>query len=305
MQNNRKTTQQQIGNTVIDYMVTHPGPAHRDELLAIAMLLALNGEPLSVYRRNPTETELAAPQVAVIDCGGMHDPKVLNFDHHQYPGGDCSFLLVMKALGHHDVAAELFPWYGLTNDFDVLGPHATLKKLGVSSDTAGALRSPFEEGVLRLFGQMEEVEPWLLELLTQIGRGIINKIFNLLFRMRELEESASILTVHGVRGILSTIERDPSLGLNSYRTGNYPDAAFSICPDYRGSGYILYRFDNDEHIDFRLLMDDDRISFAHKGGFVAKTKEREPIESLLNLIEKSIVVIRPNTFSAERNGSIT
>lgn len=273
----------------ISYIITHPGSAHRDELLAVAVLLANHGKPLPIYRRNPTEAELADPQIAIMDCGNQHDPELMNFDHHQYQGGDCAFRLVMKHLGYHDVATELFPWYETTNDFDVLGPYATQKILGVGPDTVAALKSPLEEGILRLFGQMEVVESWLVKLLTQIGRGIIDKIFNLRFRMRELNEFASIITVQGVKGIFSTIENDPSLALNSFRMQTCPDATFSICPDDRGPGHILYRFDDDERIDFSRLAGDERIAFAHKGGFVAKTRERAVLDELAEIIGISVV----------------
>jgi hypothetical protein len=274
----------------VNYIVTHPGPAHRDELLAIAVLLAHYGNPVPVYRREPSEEELLNKSVAVIDCGGVHDPELSNFDHHQYEGGDCSLHLVMKHIGYHDYAAELFPWYAVTNDFDVRGPLEALKSLDVSQGAVAALRSPVEVCLLRLCGRMVEVDAWLLEILMQLGRDILGKANAMRNRFSKLDRTASIVTVNGVKGIISTIEPDPSFALSVYRTHICPDAAFSICPDDRGPGHVLYRFDDNKRFDLSVLANDSRIAFAHKGGFVAKTKVREPVERLLNMISKSIVV---------------
>lgn len=267
-------------------IITHPGAAHRDELLAIGTLLAHNGAVVPVFRREPSEAELADPLVAVIDCGGRHDPGLLNFDHHQCQGGDCSFRLVMKYLGLHDCASEVLSWYDISNDFDVLGPNAALKKAGVSREAA-ALRSPLEGCLLRLFGKMTEVEQWFLELLLVAGIEIIDATDAMNNRIGELEKEALVVTVAGIRGIVSPIEMDPSFGLAVFRSRHCPDAAFSVCPDDRGAGHVLYRFDDDERIDFSALAGDARIAFAHKGGFVAKTRQRESLDSLLELVAKA------------------
>lgn len=270
-------------------IITHPGTAHRDEVLAIAVLLAHHGKTVPVCRREPNEAELADPSVLVIDCGGRHAPALSNFDHHHYEGGDCAFHLVMKHLGHHEYATEIFPWYNVTNNFDVHGPHVALKSLGIRQEVAAALRSPLEGVLLRLFSRQAEVEPWLLELLMRTGNEILGKTGALSNRMRELELSAQIVSVKGVEGIASVIESDPCIGLSVFRTRHAPDAAFSICPDDRGPGNVLYRFDDDPRIDFSVLDNDPRISFAHRGGFIAKTGKRESIEELLDLVERGIV----------------
>ncbi|RME27279.1 MAG: hypothetical protein D6806_04870, partial [Deltaproteobacteria bacterium] len=69
-------------------IVTHGGQAHHDELLAVALALGRFG-PLPVERRDPTGEELDDPRVMVIDIGRRHEPRLLDFDHHQWkPDGE-------------------------------------------------------------------------------------------------------------------------------------------------------------------------------------------------------------------------
>ena len=68
---------------MVHTIVTHPGGAHKDDLLAVCVLAALHGCP--IVRREPTPEELDDPQVAVVDIGGIHDPARSNFDHHHFP----------------------------------------------------------------------------------------------------------------------------------------------------------------------------------------------------------------------------
>jgi uncharacterized UPF0160 family protein len=67
------------------YAVTHGGVGHADDMMAAAIILTFEiiRSPSCIYRRNPTEAELASPDVLVFDTGGQFDPEIGNFDHHQ------------------------------------------------------------------------------------------------------------------------------------------------------------------------------------------------------------------------------
>ena len=64
----------------IKTIVTHPGGAHKDDFLACSLLVARHGVP--IFRRDPSEEELADPTIAVVDVGHFHEPEKNNFDHH-------------------------------------------------------------------------------------------------------------------------------------------------------------------------------------------------------------------------------
>ena len=85
-------------------IVTHPGGAHKDDFLACAVLLSKF--PVSIFRRDPTEDELADPQIAVVDVGHRHEPDLNNFDHHQFPREmepTCSLSLVLQKMGIYQI----------------------------------------------------------------------------------------------------------------------------------------------------------------------------------------------------------
>src|SRR3990172_8867726 len=97
-------------------IVTHPGEAHRDELLAVAVVLGLN-RWLPVERRDATQVDLQDPAVIVLDQGGRHDPALSDFDHHQLGRDEpaaCTLTLLLGHLGLLATAHELWPWLSWT-----------------------------------------------------------------------------------------------------------------------------------------------------------------------------------------------
>ena len=46
-------------------ILTHPGSAHKDDFLACCLLVARHGVP--VWRRDPTDEDLADPRIVVVD----------------------------------------------------------------------------------------------------------------------------------------------------------------------------------------------------------------------------------------------
>ena len=64
-------------------IITHGGPAHRDELLSVAIVMATEEGIECVCRREPSKAELGDPEILVLDVGGQHSPAMNNFDHHQ------------------------------------------------------------------------------------------------------------------------------------------------------------------------------------------------------------------------------
>jgi len=80
-----------------------------------------------------------------------------------------------------------------------------------------------------------------------------------------------------------------SAGLEEFRRldGNPPDIVISL--DRRGKGWRLFRYEG-APVDFSLISDCPEVTFAHKGGFMAKTKERLGIEDLIALVSNAVIV---------------
>lgn len=66
-------------------VITHDTSFHADEVVAVAMLKKAGFDVDLIRTRNPEilNASIADPAVAVIDVGGVYDPAMLNFDHHQ------------------------------------------------------------------------------------------------------------------------------------------------------------------------------------------------------------------------------
>ena len=126
-------------------ILTHPGGAHKDDLLAVCVLAATSGAP--VVRRTPTPEELDDPGVAVVDIGGVHDPERSNYDHHHFPREHpptCALSLVLQDLGLYADALLFCPWLEPAEWFDSRGPKKTAAFLGVPRKAIAQLHSPID-----------------------------------------------------------------------------------------------------------------------------------------------------------------
>jgi hypothetical protein len=80
---------------------------------------------------------------------------------------------------------------------------------------------------------------------------------------------------------------DPVFALSAYVDEVHPNAVVTVTNDDRGDGLCLFRLNDSPKIDFSLIENDERVLFAHKNGFVAKTHEKISDEEVIDLIEKS------------------
>ncbi len=265
-------------------IITHPGQAHRDELLGVMFALAVNPQ-LSVYRVQPTQANLDDPRVVVIDVGGKYDTALLNFDHHQFPRDadpTCALTLVLERLNLLAAAKKAFAWLEFTEVLDSRGPVAAAKFLGTSVDKFMTTLSPVEASVLRLFEQAGDRgiapgEP-LHTLLVQMGVEKLSYVKRFGERIVTLSRNAKLLTVDSGDGkVLEVVDvrfidrnDDPTLGLESWVKDNVPAAAVTITQDDRGDGLTVFRRNDHPRIDFSVLEGKVGTVFAHKNGFVAK-----------------------------------
>ena len=85
-------------------------------------------------------------------------------------------------------------------------------------------------------------------------------------------------------------ETRESVGLAEFRRldKNPPDIVISL--DRMGNGWRLFRHDGTP-VNFSLISDRPEIAFAHKSGFMAKTKEHLSIEDLIVLVSKAVTVV--------------
>jgi hypothetical protein len=282
----------------ISLILTHPGGAHKDELLACSLLAAVHRAP--IVRREPTEADLADPTIAVVDVGGEHAPERHNFDHHQFPADHppvCALSLVLQHLGVYEDARQFCDWLEPAEWFDTRGPNTTAQWLGVDRSTMNKLSSPIDVTILRRFAKTKRLEPGepLWEILSYIGEDLLEYLRELRNRLDFVAQNAVIWNVgdHEVLFLprIDPIPDEPSAGIGRYleSIGKSSSIAALIYPDRRGGGYGLSRHNDDPRYDFTRIDQEPDVHFAHTRGFVAKTSASEigRVRELLGLAKVS------------------
>jgi hypothetical protein len=83
-------------------------------------------------------------------------------------------------------------------------------------------------------------------------------------------------------------ETRESFGLEEFRRLDESPPDIVISFDRRNDGWRLFRYDGTP-VDFSLISNCPEIEFAHKSGFLAKTKEHLSIDALITLISKAVI----------------
>jgi len=286
---------------MLRFILTHPGGAHKDELLAVAVLIAEHGVP--VVRREPSPEEIDDPAVAVVDVGGVHDPERSNFDHHHFPREHpptCALSLVLEHLGRYEDALHFCDWLQTAEWFDSRGPGKTAKFLGVPRRAISQLHSPIDTTVLRRFAARSELAPGepLYEVLRFIGEDLLEYLRVARDRQDFVASRAERWTLRDGEAPLEAvylprtdpIADEPRIAVATYVRGEELEAttAAIVYPDRRGEGYGISRYEDHPALDFSRVGDQADVHFAHKSGFMCKTSATDP-ERLRELIHAAFV----------------
>ncbi len=269
-------------------ILTHPGGAHKDEFLACCVLLARHAVP--VERREPTEADLASPEVCVVDVGHRHEPDLHNFDHHQFSRDlppTCALSLVLQHFGLYADAREFCDWLETAEWFDCRGPVDTARWLGMERGTLAKLNSPVDLALLRRFGGASRLAPGnpVWEVMRMIGEDLLAHIASSRARLDQLQRHTLRweLEIGGAPAVVVFLPRGEAAGdeignsLDRYieRQPWATEVVGSVYPDRRSGGYGLGRFRDNPRLDFTRIAKEPDVHFAHARGFVAKTSASE------------------------------
>ena len=260
-------------------IITHPGGAHFDEVAAISLILAVHTNTVFVIeRRDVAQAELDDPNVWVVDTGNRHEPDKRNFDHHQDTDCPASFVLVSKYLGLLETMS-IMPWWQFKDSIDRIGPGRSSIKYNAGDDLVN--RNPVETWLKARFASDPNAT---LPLLKDLGTHMIENA-RILKKQIDFWKTSSRLLIAGVPAMIG--ETRELAGLEEFRRldENPPDIVISL--DRIDNGWRLYRYDG-APVDFSLISDCPEIAFAHKNGFMAKTKENLAIDALISLVGKAI-----------------
>jgi hypothetical protein len=281
---------------VVHTILTHPGGAHKDEVLAVCVLVAKFGAP--VVRGEPSPEQLDDPGVAVVDIGGVHDPARMNFDHHHFPREHpptCALSLVLDHLGLYQDALRFCDWLEPAEWFDSRGPTKTAAWLEVPRRAISQLNSPIDMTLLRRFAASTRLAPDdpLYVFMRFIGEDLLEHLRLVRARLDFVAAHVQRWTIETDTGRLEalflprteTLADEPSAAVNAYirAEGLERDIAAIAYPDRRGGGYGLGRYEDHPRLDFSRVDGEADVHFAHKSGFMCKTTATEP-ERLRELI---------------------
>lgn len=288
-------------------IVTHPGGAHKDDLLAVCVLAALHGCP--IVRRDPTPEDLADPGVAVVDIGGVHDPARSNFDHHHFSREHpptCALSLVLDHLGLYQDALQFCDWLETAEWFDSRGPKKTGEWLGVPRRAISQLNSPIDMTLLRRFAQATRLEPTdpLYVVMKMVGDDLLEYLRVARERLDFIEQRVERWSIPCGEGVVETlvllrsesVPDEPSGMLGSYIRAKKLDSVIAaiVYPDRRGEGYGIGRYEDHPSLDFSRVEGEPDVHFAHKSGFMCKTSASDP-DRLRQLITLAVQRTRAET----------
>lgn len=270
-------------------IIVHGGAAHLDDYMAACLAWAYavwKGDLSSFYddtfkgveRRDPTPEDLADPSTWVLDVGGEISDERHNWDHHQLPRGtkSCAMTLLADFLGIRSIIGKIFQWFEVRGEVDSCGPFATAKAMGMEWSEVSKFMGPFEELALEEFKN----DP------TAAVRALAQKVLRALVaydRVGPLVKSG--LTGQGIY-VVDFTAADPD-DVRVVEAAFTKDNGVSIFHDDRGNGLTLLRMCDDPIIDFSRCEGDEDVVFAHKGGFICKTVNKN-IDAAMRLIAKAV-----------------
>ena len=269
---------------MIKTIITHPGGAHKDDFLACSVLLSTH--PVSIFRRDPTEQELEDPEVAVVDIGHQHDPKLNNFDHHQLPRDHeptCALSLVLQKFEIYEDTKEFCSWLETTEWFDCRGPHDTAEWLGVGREAMAKLNSPLDVTMFQAFARQKEHHPGepVWEVMKMMGTDLVQYVTGLRGRINQvakieefwdLGQGEDMIKVAFVPRTEPEVEEaSGGLAWRIKELGLEEDVVAMVYPDSRGEGYGMRRYNDSPVVDFSKLSEEPEVHFTHNRGFIAKT----------------------------------
>jgi len=281
----------------VELIVTHPGSAHKDDLLACSALLAFHKVPIE--RRDPTPEDLENPSTVVVDIGHEHDPEKRNFDHHQFPRDHtpiCALSLVLQNLGVYEDAQRFYDWLETAEWLDCRGPKDTAEFLGVHPEIFGQLNSPIDHTLLRRFGLSQRIEPGqpIWEIMKLVGEDMLDYLKAIRERINFVGNHAEQWEIKNSNGSFKVVylprteplPAEPSMGIVRYveEQGLGGEVIGLVYPDRRGQGYGLSRYKDHPSLDFTQIEVEVDVHFAHKKGFVAKSSATE-IDRLKELLQ--------------------
>lgn len=270
---------------------THGGSAHRDDFLACAVVLAMEGPGWTIRRDVTYSSAKADASDIVIDVGRVYAPELRRFDHHQDIALPCSLVMVLKHYGLLDAAYTWYPWLELTDIIDTSGPAAACSWMHVPSQVLARTRSPVETAILSMFEAQKEIKEGdvLFSVLVGIGRNIVDGLAFRRERLALLKQRAVVEWRDGKAFAIYFLDDvpKPETSMSTFRYECAGGAVAGVVREAGQRGWRLFRFGTAHNVDFRRLEVEPDVSFVHASGFMAIARAECSATRLRDLVHRA------------------
>jgi len=106
---------------MVKRIVTHREPRHFDDFIAVSLLKMSYTDAVveTVHPQQVPEVYYQDKEVCLVDVGGRYEPELLNFDHHQDLGLNCSLILVLKHMYGLSVMSKVLRFIDVADRYGV------------------------------------------------------------------------------------------------------------------------------------------------------------------------------------------
>jgi hypothetical protein len=268
-------------NTNSPKIFVHAGAAHMDEITAVALLWLLRPELIGTIptRVNALPQDFRLGIDWALDIGMEFAPTNNIFDHHQTgaPADHCAASLLLSTLDpeffeflDRDPFPGTLSWFKVLRLVDTGGPFKFKKDHGaLHGDVLGPVLTAMFEGpieernhaVKRLFHLMEG---WRKKFEDQ--KAVDEEARKIPLQFMDVDGlNVAILDTNNPK-FISSLERQ----LN----WEAQNPAVVIFQDDRGEGLAMLRRGDHPRVNFAKIEASPHVSFAHKNGFICKTRSR-------------------------------
>lgn len=277
-------------------IITHPGVAHFDDLLSVALVIAKIKDIEKVERREPNPEEINNPDIWKLDIGGDYNPELKLFDHHQEDlrREDCTFSLLLKEWELWEDAVEVYPELKACLIRDISGTDGLKNYFNISTKAISLLYSHIERVILKRFQRKNSIEnkSFDFSLLQMIGYEFFRGIESYKKLKDTLKNKVQIELIDDIP-FIKCLELKPSQLLtrlmNQLRKDLSIQGGVLVYINEWDNNKISLRRTNDENrIDFNNIKSYEKTHFIHKNGFFAVVNKMED-DDLREYLEATII----------------
>jgi len=237
----------------------------------------------------------------VIGLGGRFEPSdcTMAFDtprtHRNCASNPLG--LILTYLGYYDTASYVWPWLYPLELREAHGPSALVEHLNCGHEVPAKLASPMEAAMLERFlnhASIMEADVLFHEMLS-FGEFLIGQLIAAEAIDQWVDSMHAMIQVGDIHVLwIPSIPPAPiEQAVNRLMLRSHPEAACSVIPDQKGTGWTFFRFAfHHAKLDFTRVQRNE-VCFCNQNGSLLKTRDRfnsaEDKDLIANIIQQATI----------------